>query len=51
MLGNVNTTQCLPTLPAGPRHHTVAITAIEITMATEFLPESKAVEELEELEG
>ncbi|KAG8003403.1 Pituitary adenylate cyclase-activating polypeptide type I receptor [Nibea albiflora] len=36
-------------LSAGP-HNTVAITAIEITMATEILPESKAVEKLEEEE-
>lgn len=34
--------------PAGPPHHAVAMTAIEITMATERLPESKAVEKLEE---
>lgn len=33
---------------AGPPHHDVAITAIEITMATEFLPECKAAEKLEE---
>lgn len=33
---------------AGPPHHDVAITAIEITMATEYLPESKAAEKLEE---
>lgn len=37
-----------PSPPAGPPHHAGAITAIEITMATEFLPESKAVEKLEE---
>lgn len=45
MFGNVNIMH-LPS--AGPPHHAVAITAIEITMATEFLPESKAVEKLEE---
>lgn len=36
--------------PAGPPQHAVAITAIEITMATEFLPESKALERLGEEE-
>lgn len=45
MFANVN----IMHLPfAGPPHHDVAITAIEITMATEFLPECKAAEKLEE---
>lgn len=48
MFGNVNITRLPPSPPAGPPHHAVAITAIEITMATEFLPESKAEEKLEE---
>lgn len=48
MFGNVNITRLPPSPPASPPHHAVAITAIEITMATEFLPESKAEEKLEE---
>lgn len=48
MFGNVNII-CLPSsLLAGPPHHAVEITAIDITMATEFLPEIKAVDKLEE---
>ncbi|TNN63922.1 hypothetical protein EYF80_025855 [Liparis tanakae] len=35
----------------GPSHHAVALTAIGITMATEFLPESEAVEKRQEEEG
>lgn len=51
MFRNVNITHLPPSPPAGPPRHAVAITAIEITMATEFLPESEAVEKLEEEEG
>lgn len=45
MFGNLNITHLSLSPPAGPL---VAITAIDITMATEFLPESKTVEKLEE---
>ena len=37
-----------PSLTAGSPHHGVAIMTIEITMATEFLPESKAAQKPEE---
>lgn len=37
-----------PSLPLGPPRHAEAIMAIEITMATEFLPERKATEKLKE---